>query len=82
MKYKFNYDEDIILLRLLTEKLDELEICNLKVAMSISAEEGTLFTLTDESGLISCQWQDSESTSDFIERIKSLINMNNSLQNA
>lgn len=56
MKYKYNYDEAIILLRLLTEKLDKLEICNLKVAMSISAEEGTLFTLIDESGLISCQW--------------------------
>jgi len=82
MKYKYNYDEDIILFRLLTEKLDELEICNLKVVMSISAKEGTLFTLTDESGLISCQWQDSEDTLDFIERIKSLINMNDSLKNA
>jgi hypothetical protein len=79
MKHNYNDDEDIVLYKHLIEKLEEKEISNLKVSMSISKWEGTLFTLTNESGLISCQWNESETTSDFINRMLSLINLNNGL---
>lgn len=78
MKSNYNDDEDVVLFKHLIKKLEEREISNLKVSMSLSKWEGTLFTLTDESGLISCQWKESEITSDFIDRMLSLINMNES----
>lgn len=71
-----NSVEDLHLLHSLLKCLKKEKIHNLKVSMSISDWEGTLFTLTDESGLISCQWKDSESTIMFINRTLSVLSHN------
>jgi hypothetical protein len=68
-------NEDLILFNQLVDKLKELDTHSLKISMSISEWEGTLFTLTSKDGLISCQWLDSETTSEFISRTLSVINL-------
>ncbi len=77
MKHDYDDDEDLVLFKQLIGKLEEKEIWNLKVSMSISKWEGTIFTLSNVSELISCQWTDSETISDFIDRTLYSITQNN-----
>ena len=73
--------EDLILFNQLVEKLKELDIHSLKVSMSISEWEGTLFTLTSEDDLISCERLDSETTIEFINRTLNVINLSQGKMN-
>ncbi len=72
-------NDDLILFNQLVEKLKELDIHSLKVSISISEWEGTLFTLTSEDSLISCEWLDSETTSEFINRTLSVIHLSQNM---
>ena len=72
-------NDDLILFNHLVDKLKELDIHSLKASMSISEWEGTLFTLISKDGLISCEWFDSETSSEFISRTLSVINLSQNM---